>query len=62
MDFVSRIYATLGKKHETFKWLERAYQEHGEWLVLLRLDPRFENLRDDPRFQDLMRRVNFPAS
>ena len=60
--FVSRIYATLGKKNETFNWLERAYQEHGEWIVLLKIDPRFENLRDEPRFQDLMRRVNFPAA
>jgi len=60
--FVSRIYAALGKKKEAFKWLERAYQEHGEWIVLLKVDPRFESLRDDTHFKDLIRRVNVPTS
>jgi tetratricopeptide (TPR) repeat protein len=58
--FVSRIYAALGKKSEAIEWLETAYQEHGEWMVMLKVDPRFDTLRDDPRFQDLMRRMNFP--
>jgi TolB-like protein len=58
--FVSRIYAALGKKNEALDWLENAYQEHGEWMILLKVDPRFDSLRDDARFQDLMRRMNFP--
>jgi TolB-like protein/Tfp pilus assembly protein PilF len=58
--FVSRIYAALGKTEEALKWLETAYREHCEWTVLLKVDPRFDSLRDDARFQDLMRRMNFP--
>jgi TolB-like protein/Tfp pilus assembly protein PilF len=58
--FVSRIYAALGETNEAFKWLETGYQERGEWMTLLKVDPRFDNMRDDPRFQDLMRRMNFP--
>lgn len=58
--FVSRIYTALGKKNEAIECLETACQEHGEWMVLLKVDPRFDSLRDDTRFQDLMRRMNFP--
>ena len=57
---ISRIYAALGNKSETFKWLEIAYQGHAEWITLLKVDPRFDTLRDDARFQDLMGLMNFP--
>ena len=60
--FVSRIYAALGETDEALKWLEAGYREHGEWMVLLKVDARFDSLRDDPRFQDLMRRMNFPRT
>jgi TolB-like protein/Tfp pilus assembly protein PilF len=59
--FVSRIYAALGNKDEALKWLEVAYQEHSEWMLLLKVDPRFDDLRCAPRFQDLMCRMNYPA-
>jgi tetratricopeptide (TPR) repeat protein len=58
---VSRIYATLGQKDEAFHWLETAYQQQAEWMVLLKVDPCFDNLRPDPRFQDLLLRMNFPS-
>ena len=55
------IYAGLGDKDSTFKYLERAYQERSpDLLYFLRADPRMDNLRTDPRFQDLLRRMNFP--
>jgi len=56
----ARIYASLGETDETFKWLETAYQQRANWMVLLKVDPCFDNFRSDPRFQDLMRRMNFP--
>jgi TolB-like protein/Flp pilus assembly protein TadD len=58
--FVGRIYAALGKRDEAFSWLETAYREREPWMVLLKTDPRFDDLRPDPRFQDLLRRMNFP--
>jgi tetratricopeptide (TPR) repeat protein len=57
---VARIYAALRETDETFTWLETAYAQRANWMVLLKIDPCFDNLRSDPRFQDLMRRMNFP--
>jgi tetratricopeptide (TPR) repeat protein len=58
---VSRIYAALGQTEEALRWLETAYQQHANWMVFLSVDSVFDDLRSDPRFQDLMRRMNFPA-
>jgi hypothetical protein len=58
--FVGRIQAALGESSEAIDWLEIAYKQHGEWMVLLKVDPRFDSLRHDSRFQDLMGRMNFP--
>jgi tetratricopeptide (TPR) repeat protein len=58
--FVSRIHAALGESKKAIDWLEIAYKQHGEWMVLLKIDPRFDSLRDDTRFQGLMQHMNFP--
>jgi len=57
---IGRIYAMLGQNDEAFRWLEIAYEQRAEWMVLLKVDPALDSLRPDPRFQDLMRRMNFP--
>jgi len=51
------IYTGLGKKDEALTWLEKAYQQRSPMMTWLKVDPRFDSLRQDPRFQDLMRRV-----
>ena len=55
------IYVGLGEKEQAFEWLERAWKERFGWLVFLNAEPIFEPLRSDPRFQDLLRRMNFPS-
>ncbi len=54
---IALIYAGLGEKERAFAWLEKAYQDRDSWLVYMKADPRFDPLRSDPRFQDLVRRV-----
>jgi len=50
-------YVRLGEKERAFVWLERAYQEHSSNLGYLKMDPLYDPLRSDPRFQDLLRRI-----
>src|SRR6266481_8330643 len=57
---VAHIHAALGSKEEALHWLETAYQEHAVHMMCLKTDPRLDDLRSDRRFQDLLRRMNFP--
>ncbi len=53
-------YAELGEKDKAFALLNKLYEAREGTLVGLKVDPRLDNLRDDPRFQDLLRRVGLP--
>jgi tetratricopeptide (TPR) repeat protein len=50
-------YVGLGEHDRAFTWLERAYEDHSTLMILLRVSPELDPLRDDPRFADLLRRV-----
>jgi DNA-binding winged helix-turn-helix (wHTH) protein/TolB-like protein/Flp pilus assembly protein TadD len=54
---VAAIYAGLGNKDQTFKWLEKAYEERDVWLMNLKVDPVFARMRSDKRFPDLLARA-----
>lgn len=54
---LAQIYAALNDKEQTFKWLQIAYDDHAVWMSYLAVDPVFDGLRSDQRFQDLLRRV-----
>ena len=55
---IAVIHAGLGDKDETFAWLQKAYDDRdSSWLVDLNVDPRFEPLRSDARFVELVRRI-----
>jgi DNA-binding winged helix-turn-helix (wHTH) protein/TolB-like protein/Flp pilus assembly protein TadD len=54
---IALIYMGLGKRDEAFAWLEKAYEERHPWLVQIKVDPRLDPLRTDPRFAELERRV-----
>ena len=54
------VYAGLEDRENALFWLERAYDDRCGWLALwLNVDPRFNSLRTDPRFQKLLRRIGF---
>jgi serine/threonine-protein kinase len=55
--FRAAVYTGLGDKDQAFAWLERAFEERHPGLVLVNIDPRFDSLRSDPRFADLIRRL-----
>jgi serine/threonine-protein kinase len=60
---IAVVYAGLGQNDEAMLWLEKAYQARSAWLiyVALKVNPRWDALRSDARFQDLLRRIGFPS-
>ena len=59
--FFAGIHVGLGENDRALEYLEKAYEEHSNWLIYLHIDPSMDELRDDPRFQDLLRRVGLPS-
>ncbi len=57
---VALVYAGIGDSETALTWLDRAFAERSHWLVWLRLDPRFDHLRANPRFSELLDRIKFP--
>ena len=55
------IHTALGNNDEAFEWLEKAVEVRDADLFMLKVLPVWDPLRDDPRFDDLLRRLNFPA-
>ena len=51
------LYLGLGEKERTLEWLNKTYNEYPFTLAFLKIDPRYDDLRSDPRFVDLMRRM-----
>jgi eukaryotic-like serine/threonine-protein kinase len=54
---IALIYVGLDERREALQWLEKAYQLHSPMMTWLKVDPRFDRIRPEPGFQDLMRRV-----
>jgi len=58
---IALVYAGLGDKDQAFAWLEKAYEERAFAISQgLKRDPRWDNLRSDPRYADLLRRIGLP--
>jgi serine/threonine-protein kinase len=58
---VATIHAGLGDREEALNWLERAYEERCGWLAWwLKVDPKFDPLHGDARFQNLLTRIGLP--
>ena len=58
----SEIYVALGDKEKAFAELDRSVARHAPTLVGLKVDPHFVSVRDELRFQAILRRIGFPAS
>ena len=57
--YIAGMYAGLGEKEQAFEWLEKGYEERE--VALAKVDPWFDPLRSDPRFQSLLCRMNLPG-
>jgi len=57
---IGELYARLDEKDQAFEWLEKAYAQHSDGIVRLKEEVGFDNLRSDPRYADLLRRIGLP--
>jgi len=55
---IAGIYTAFGQANDAFTWLDRAYQERTSALIYLKIDRVYDDLRSDPRFDDLLHRMN----
>ena len=58
--YIASIYTALGEKDKAFAELEESFAERDCYLGRLTVDPFMDPLRDDPRFKDLLKRMNLP--
>jgi len=56
---IALVYNALGERDKTFEWLRKSYEQRDVLMVFLKVEPKWNNLRSDPRFQALMQRVGF---
>ncbi|MDQ6894262.1 MAG: protein kinase [Acidobacteriota bacterium] len=59
--YFATLFESLGDRESTLAWLERAFDDHSWGMVFLNVDPFFDDLRPDPRFKDLLRRLKLTA-
>lgn len=59
---IAYIYEGLGRTGAALDWLEHAVEERDGWLIYLNSFPRFESLRGEPRFKDILQRLQQPES
>jgi len=55
------LYAKLDDREQALRCLEKAFDEHLRYVAYIDVDPSFDNLRDEPRFQELRRRIGLHA-
>jgi len=56
----AHIYVAMAEKESAFEWLDRAFETRSTWVPYLPMDPWFDPLRDDPRFEALLQRAGLP--
>jgi tetratricopeptide (TPR) repeat protein len=58
----SEVYAALGDKDRTFDVLLKSVANRQNWVIFIKADPLYDSLHSDPRWKELLRRMNLPAS
>ena len=58
---VAQAYAFCGEVDRAFQWLQKAYVQHDGGMFLVMVDPLLKNLKPDPRYKDLLKKMNLPV-
>jgi TolB-like protein/Tfp pilus assembly protein PilF len=54
---IAVVYLALAERDEAFAWLEKATEEHDVWVSFLKIDPKWDPYRSDPRFAAILERI-----
>jgi Tfp pilus assembly protein PilF len=57
---IALVQTGLGERDQAIASLEQGYTNRDEWMMFLKADPRWDDLRSDPRFKELLRRIGLP--
>jgi hypothetical protein len=57
---IAGVYAFREESDKAFEWLDRAYVQRNSGLILTRVDPLLKNLRHDPRYAALLKKLKLP--
>jgi hypothetical protein len=57
----ANVYIGLSDQNQALDWLQQAYEGRDESMTYLRTEPILDPLRSNPRFQELLRKMNFPG-
>jgi serine/threonine-protein kinase len=55
--YIALLYISLNDNDHAFHWLEKAYEQRDYWLTLAKVEPRFDPVRSDPRFIELLKKI-----
>jgi hypothetical protein len=55
--YLAAAWLAAGNKEKAQTYLDRAFKFRSNWIIYLQYDPRFDGLRSDPHFQELIRRI-----
>jgi tetratricopeptide (TPR) repeat protein len=58
--YLAMIYCEIGEIERAFEWLEKSYQDREVEMYWLKVEPPFEPIRSDPRYQEMLAKVGFP--
>ena len=59
--YIALVHVALGDLETGLDWLERAYDEQSAWIGYMKVDPRLDPVRVQPRFQRLLRRLRLDS-
>jgi adenylate cyclase len=54
---VAHVATMKGHRSLALDWLEKSYQHHDYWMLYINVDPEYDTLRSDPRFQAIIHRL-----
>lgn len=56
---IAHVYIGLGDKEKAFYWLNMSYQSGSSEMVLIRVDPHYDNLRSEPQFKEMLKKMRY---